>query len=65
MCVKLPPKDLNSNPYPPHPTKTYTCRVAIAPRVHGVFFIFLIAHVIKFVTTTTITTTTTTIIIII
>ena len=63
MCVKLPPKDLNSNPCPPHPTKTYTCRVTIAPRVHEVFFIFLIVHVIKFVATTT--TTTTTIIIII
>ena len=35
MCVKLPPGDLNSNPYPPHPTKSYTCRVTIAPRVCG------------------------------
>ena len=25
MCVKLPPEDLNPDPYPPHPTSTYTC----------------------------------------
>ena len=24
MGVKLPPKDLNSNPYSPHSTRTYT-----------------------------------------
>ena len=35
MCVKLSPKDLNPNPYPPHPTSTYTCGVTIAPRVCG------------------------------
>ena len=63
MCVKPSPGDLNPGPYPPHPTSTYTYEVTIAPRVHEVFFIFLIAHVIKFVATTT--TTTTTIIIII
>ena len=35
MCVKFSPRDLNSDPYPhtPHPTSTYTCGVAIAPRV--------------------------------
>ena len=31
--MKLPLRDLNLNPYPPHPTSTYTCRVTIAPRV--------------------------------
>ena len=25
MCVKLPLRDLNSGPYPRHPTSTYTC----------------------------------------
>ena len=35
MCVKLPPKDLNSSPWPPHPTSTYTCGVTIALRVCG------------------------------
>ena len=33
ICVKLPPKDLNSGSYPPHPTSTNTCRVTIAPTV--------------------------------
>ena len=31
--VKLPPRDLNPSPYPPHPTSTYICRVTIASRV--------------------------------
>ena len=35
MCVKLPPRDLNFDPYPPHPTSTYTCGVTIALRVCG------------------------------
>ena len=35
MCIKLPPKDLNLGPYPPHPTSTYTYRIIIAPRVCG------------------------------
>ena len=35
MCVKLPPRDLNPDPYPPHPTSTYTCGVTIAPSVCG------------------------------
>ena len=33
ICVKLTSRDLNSNPYPPHLTNTYTCGVTIAPRV--------------------------------
>ena len=33
MCVKLPLRDLNPGPYPPHPTSTYTCEVSTAPRV--------------------------------
>ena len=33
MCVKLFSRDLNLNPYPPHPTSSYTCEVTIAPRV--------------------------------
>ena len=33
--MKLPLRDLNLNPYPPHPTSTYTCRVIIALRVCG------------------------------
>ena len=35
MCVKLLPGDLNPDPYPSHPTSTYTCGVTIAPRVCG------------------------------
>ena len=35
MCVKLPPKNLNPVPYPPHSTSTYTCGVTIAQRVCG------------------------------
>ena len=35
MCVKLPPRDLNPDPCPPHPTSTYTCGVTIALRVCG------------------------------
>ena len=30
--MKFPPGDLNPNPFPPHFTNTYTCRVTIAPR---------------------------------
>ena len=33
MCVKLLLRDLNPNPYPLHPTSTYTCGVTIAPRM--------------------------------
>ena len=33
MCVKLPSRDLNPSPCPPHPTSTYTCKVTITPRV--------------------------------
>ena len=33
MYVKLPLKDLNFDPYPPHLTSTYTCEVIIIPRV--------------------------------
>ena len=33
MYVKLPLRNLNSDPYPPHPTNTYTCEVTIASRV--------------------------------
>ena len=36
ICVKFPSKDLNPDPYPPQQLiNTYTCRVTIAPRVHG------------------------------
>ena len=35
MCVKFPPEDLNLDPYPPHPTSTYTCGVTNTPRVCG------------------------------
>ena len=33
MCVKFPLRDLNSDPYLPHSTNTYTCGVTIAPMV--------------------------------
>ena len=32
MCVKLPPKDLNTYPYSPHSTNTYTRGVIIVSR---------------------------------
>ena len=35
MCVKLPPGDLNPDPYPPHPINTYTCEVTNTPIVCG------------------------------
>ena len=33
LCVTFPPRNLNSGPYPLHPTNTYTCVVTIAQRV--------------------------------
>ena len=33
MCVKLPSRDINSGPCPPHLTSSYTCKVTNAPRV--------------------------------
>ena len=33
ICVKLPFKGLNSDHCPPHPIRTYTCRVIFAPMV--------------------------------
>ena len=36
MCVKLPPRDLNPGPCPPHPTSIYTYRMTTTPRVCGV-----------------------------
>ena len=33
MCVKLPSRDLNPDPYPPHPTNIYTYKVITAPKV--------------------------------
>ena len=34
MCVKLPPINLNSDPYSLHLTSIYTCGVTTTPRVH-------------------------------
>ena len=33
--MNLPPRDLNSDPYPPHPTSTYICGVIIISRMYG------------------------------
>ena len=35
MCVKLPFRDLNLDPYLPHSISTYTCGMAITLRVCG------------------------------
>ena len=35
MYMKLPLRDLNPNPYSPHPTSIYTCGVTTSPRVRG------------------------------
>ena len=35
MCVKLPPRDLNPNPYPLHSTNIYTFGVTIASKMCG------------------------------
>ena len=35
MCMKLPSKNLNHSPCPPHPTNTYTCGVTIVSKVCG------------------------------
>ena len=44
MCVKLPSRDLNPDTYPPHPTSTYTCGVAVALKVcdGGLWFVKLL-----------------------
>ena len=47
MCVKLPPRELNSGPCPPHPTSTYTCGVTITPRVCGGKFFFFVLRSMK------------------
>ena len=41
MCVKLPPRDLNPDPYPPHLTSVYTCEVTTTPRVQWWIAMFL------------------------
>ena len=33
--MNLPPRDLNSGPYLPHPTSTYICGVIIISRMYG------------------------------
>ena len=35
MCIKLFSKNLNPDPYPPHPINTYTYEVTIKPRECG------------------------------
>ena len=35
MCVKLPPRNLNPDPYPPHPISIYTYKVTTTPRMCG------------------------------
>ena len=35
MCVKFPFRDLNPNPCPPIPTKTYTYEVTIMPMLRS------------------------------
>ena len=35
MCVKLLPRNLNPDPYSPHPISTYTCGMTIVPKVCG------------------------------
>ena len=35
MYVKLPPRELNPNPYLLHSTNTYTCGMIIASKVCG------------------------------
>ena len=41
MCVKFSLGDLNSSPYFPHLTNTYTCGVTIIPKVCGGFTILI------------------------
>ena len=33
MCMKFPPRELNPNSYPPHPTSTYTCGLTIVSKM--------------------------------
>ena len=35
MCVKLSPRYLNPDPYPPHSTSIYTYKVTTVPKVRG------------------------------
>ena len=37
--MKLPPRNLNHSPYPPHSTNTYSCKVTILLRVRGASYI--------------------------
>ena len=47
VCMKLIFWNLNPDPYPPHPTSTYTCEVTIAPRVCGGHLRVLLTSVIR------------------
>ena len=33
--MKFPPKNLNLDLYPPHPTSTYACKVTIMPSIQA------------------------------
>ena len=33
--MKFPPRELNPNSYPPHPTNTYTCGLTIVSKVYS------------------------------
>ena len=42
MCVKLPPRDLNPDPCPLHPTNNYSYGVIIALKVCSGYFMYFI-----------------------
>ena len=35
MCVKFPSRNLNSDPFLPHPTNIYIYKVTIVPKLHN------------------------------
>ena len=42
ICVKLSPENLNPDPFPPHLTNTYTCRVSNTPKVCGSYLLLFL-----------------------
>ena len=41
MCVKLPPGELNPDPYPPHLTSIYTYKMITVPKMCGKIYIYI------------------------
>ena len=53
MCVKLPPRDINSGHCPPYLISTYTCEVTIIPRYAMMSMNLTIGRFVHFISTYT------------